>query len=214
MVILEFLKQIDRNLLYFINVRLENPIMDQFFMNLTDLHKILWFKFIVLPLILGFFIYKYRTGAFKVLLMLVLAVGLSDLIAYRGVKSIVQRARPFDDPIVSTWVRKLGPAHGTSFPSNHAANCFAGAAILGWYFTRRRYFFYGLAAIVAYSRCAVGVHFPSDVLGGALLGIFVGYLIRTLLINRVQWLWLPDSVSKKNTESWTWRSRSQHLEDV
>ena len=71
---------------------------------------------------------------------------------------------------------KLTDAQGNSFPSNHAANCVAGAIILAICFPRRRYFFYIFALLVVYSRIYLGVHYPSDILGGAVVGLIAGYL--------------------------------------
>jgi undecaprenyl-diphosphatase len=99
---------------------------------------------------------------------------------------------------------KVGTAHGASFPSNHAANCFAAAAVLSWYFRRWRALFYTLAGAIAISRVALGVHYPSDVLAGAILGYFVGWLVTTELAKQMR-------VSKKTKKSWDWRSRSKRL---
>src|SRR5690606_8495323 len=126
----------------------------------------------------------YRGQMWKPLLFSGLAVAAADMLSYRVIKGMITRPRPLPNEEIADWVRKVGEAHGPSFPSNHAANVFAVAMILGWYFPRARYFFYAFATLVAYSRVALGVHYPSDVLCGALLGIFVGLLIRSLVLNQ------------------------------
>lgn len=60
-----------------------------------------------------------------------------------------------------------------AFPSGHATTSFAGAALLSWFFPRRWPAFSLLAVAIAYSRLYNGVHWPYDVLAGALLGTAV-----------------------------------------
>lgn len=203
----------DKSALYFLNVTMGHPIADMFWLTITQLHKTPWFIYFVAPVGLALFIYRWRLDAVRVLLMVAMTVAVTDNIASRAIKKTVERPRPYNTSDVSVWIRRVGVAHSYSFPSNHAANAFAAAYILGWYFYRRRHMFYALATLIAISRCTLGVHYPSDVIAGALLGIFVGYLVAFLILRNVRWLWLHNSVSITNAESWTWSSRIRRLEE-
>jgi undecaprenyl-diphosphatase len=204
---------IDYEVLRFLNVTVGNPVLDQFWLCITHLDRQAWFMFGVLPLMLVVFLYIYRLKAIKPLLAVALVVALSDALAYRVIKTLINRPRPFQNPEIASWLRHVGDAAGASFPSNHAANCFAGACVLAWYFGRRRYLFYGFASLVAISRVALGVHYPSDVLGGAMLGILVGLLVRSALLNQVKWFSIGDSVSNGDPDSGNWRLRTRRLEE-
>jgi len=91
-----------------------------------------------------------------------------------GIKLAVGRERPVDHPLVPE------PTSG-SFPSGHAATSFACAATLAMFLPRRAPVLYVLAALIAYSRVYVGVHYPLDVLAGAALGLLVATALRLLL---------------------------------
>lgn len=191
----EFLWQIDQSVLRFMNLTLAHPAADAFWRAITHLHRQPVFLIAGLPLLLAPLIYIYRMQALKPLLALGLAVGLADSVCYRGIKALTDRPRPFQNQEVAQWVRKAGDAHGSSFPSNHAANCFAGATVLAFYFRRQRYFFYTFALLVALSRPALGVHYPSDVVAGAILGVGVASLVRIFVLERVDWFQLHTPVS-------------------
>lgn len=84
------------------------------------------------------------------------------------VKRRVKRMRP----VAHTEVRFLVPEtrHG-SFPSGHTATTFALAAVVAWHFPMWAVPLFLLAAVIGYSRVYVGVHFLSDVIAAALIGI-------------------------------------------
>lgn len=86
------------------------------------------------------------------------------------VKALIARARPHHDSLVAV-------PHTHSFPSGHATSAFAAATVLAWCEPRGRVWFYVLAAAIAFSRVYLGVHWPSDVLAGALLGIATALLL-------------------------------------
>lgn len=188
----------DLSILHFFNVDLGNPIMDRFWLTVTHLERVHLVSTLILPLLLVSLVYIYRWSALKMLAVLAFTVGLSDALAYRVIKNLLHRSRPFENPEISGWLRHVGDAHGPSFPSNHAANCFAGAVVLAWYFPNRAKYFYILALIISLSRIALGVHYPSDVAAGAFLGIFVGGLVRALVLNLFPTVELKRHVPKKN----------------
>ena len=80
-------------------------------------------------------------------------------------------ANPDPEPLVH-----LPATH--SFPSGHATVAFACATVLALAVPRLRWPFYALAALIAGSRVYVGVHYPFDVVAGAILGILIGLLVR------------------------------------
>ena len=112
------------------------------------------------------------------LALTVVAVALADWSA-TGLKALVDRPRP---PLRYAEPKTLVPVpHDASFPSGHAATSFAAATMLAFAFPRLAPFLYVLAAAVAFSRVYVGVHYPLDVMGGALLGALVAIALRRLV---------------------------------
>jgi undecaprenyl-diphosphatase len=87
------------------------------------------------------------------------------------VKAAVGENRPTEpDPLVTI-------PHSHSFPSGHTATAFAGAMMLSYLVPRAAPAFFTLAAAIAYSRLYVGVHFPLDVVGGAVIGVATALLL-------------------------------------
>jgi undecaprenyl-diphosphatase len=99
-----------------------------------------------------------------------------------GLRQAIGRERPphrFPDP------HPLLPVPvSDSFPSGHAATSFACAALLAWLTPLPKAALFVLAALIAFSRVYVGVHYPLDVLGGALLGLAVATALRLLATGR------------------------------
>jgi undecaprenyl-diphosphatase len=192
---LEALNSLDLTILHFFNQTLASPQLDRFWLFVTQMHKSPVMLSVMASLLI-WVVYIYRFDSLKLFLGLGLAIALADAIAYRGIKKNFERLRPFQNPEISESVRHVGTSHGPSFPSNHAANCFAAAVVLSWYFGRNRATFFGVAALVAISRVALGVHYPSDVLAGAILGFFVGWLV-TQLMTKCMRDWNSRSISRR-----------------
>ena len=108
-------------------------------------------------------------------------VWVADLLAF-GIKAAVSRPRPFQ--AIPSVVPLVEHTAGSSFPSGHAATSFAGAIALAWLLPRLRSALIVLAALVAFSRVYVGVHYPSDVLAGAVIGATIGLLAVALVRGR------------------------------
>lgn len=168
------LELLDQKLFILINSRTSNAVFDLFFPWWTDFQKSPWFLFMGLPTLLIVLLLRTRLKVFFVFLGAVAVASLADLISSEFIKEIVQRPRPLKSAI-SEFVILRGPEQGGySFPSSHAVDAFAFAVFLGMYFPKARWPLLGLAGLTAYSRVYCGVHFPMDVLAGALLGSFLG----------------------------------------
>jgi undecaprenyl-diphosphatase len=81
--------------------------------------------------------------------------------------------------------------HSGAFPSGHAASAFAAATVIAWASRRLAIPAYLLATLVAWSRVYVGVHWPLDVIGGAVLGTLVAIALLKLSAVRPQLLRAP-----------------------
>ena len=101
----------------------------------------------------------------------VAAAGLSADLISLALRQLIGRDRPF---VLYPEPRPLvHPPSSGSFPSGHASAAFACATVIAWASPRLAVPVYVLAALVAWSRVYVGVHYPLDVLGGAVLGVLV-----------------------------------------
>ncbi len=170
---IEFLYSLDVAVFRFINVTLANPVGDLLWPLITNYDKMLPVRIVLLAVWLLLVIRggaRGRTVAFLVIPVVFCADKLSSAV----IKELVARPRPCHDiggvPIVQGIHMLVECGSGRSFPSSHAVNNFAAATLFSTYYRRWRWWLFGWAAIVALSRPAVGVHYPSDILGGAVLG--------------------------------------------
>ena len=180
---IDFLKEIDASILLFIN-GLNASFLDEIMWILTN--KFTWF-----PLYLFLFILVYLNSTKKVFLLFVIigfaTVGLADFTASQGLKKNVQRYRPSHHlelkEQLNFYQKKDGEVYRGGqygFVSGHAANSFAIAIFFSLFLKRRfKHIFYYLipwAVLVCYTRLYLGVHYPSDIIGGALLGTVLAVL--------------------------------------
>ena len=159
----------DHALLHFINTTTANSWFDVFFPAITDLHKTLIFNLVIYPLFLGLFYWKYKKNGLVLFVGLLLCLGMTDF-SGNIIKQNILRPRPGDTPGVEVTVRS--PYGGYSFLSNHAANMFALATYSSFFIPVLKVPTYLAAILTSYSRVYNGVHYPTDVLAGALLGTF------------------------------------------
>lgn len=148
-------------------------------------------KFSALPLYIFLLILTYRKfglkGTLLVLVTVALMITVTDQLS-NFFKYGVGRLRPCHDPEITPVMRLVKSYCGGKFGffSAHAANSFAVAVFFGSLLKssiRRIGIFLVLwAAIVAYSRVYLGVHFPSDIIAGSVLGSLFGWLFVKLFI--------------------------------
>jgi undecaprenyl-diphosphatase len=108
--------------------------------------------------------------------LVVLAVAAADALASL-LKAIVGSKRPSDHGLVAI-------PHSHAFPSGHTAVAFAGATVLSALVPRAAPAFYVLAAAIGYSRLYLGVHWPLDVIAGAVLGVATALLLLAAIRRR------------------------------
>jgi undecaprenyl-diphosphatase len=181
--VIELLSTIDRAIFLLINRTLANPFGDLLWPILTDYDRLWAFRILLLAGWLFLLVKGGRRGRIAALLLVVL-IAISDQFSSSVVKNLVGRARPCHIvdgiPIVPEVRLLVGCGSGKSFPSSHAVNNFAAATFLALCFPRWTWAFISWASLVALSRVAVGVHYPSDILGGALIGSALAYLLFTI----------------------------------
>jgi undecaprenyl-diphosphatase len=136
------------------------------------------------------------------LILLALCVALTDQIASHLIKNWVQRLRPSHEPSLSGLVHLVNGYRGGKFGfvSSHAANSF-GIALFLFFLLRKSlpqigYILFPWAIAVSYSRIYLGVHYPADILGGALIGLLTGWGLYSLFHWVEQKNWSSDKALK------------------
>ncbi len=184
---LSTLIDLDTQLFLFLN-GLHNEAFDSIMAWISG--KTTWWPFYLLLLLyLG---WTRRWQLVPIIFFIALVVTLADQTSVHLFKEVFERLRPCHEPALKEAVHivngRCGGMYG--FVSSHAANTFAVAMLL--LLIQRKRWFTALmltwAAIVSYSRIYLGVHYPGDVLGGAVLGVLCGLLVYLLFSWTVQQL--------------------------
>ncbi|NWF51355.1 MAG: phosphatase PAP2 family protein [Ignavibacteriaceae bacterium] len=167
---IDFFYSIDLSVFYFINHSLSVPFLDKFFSIITDVTK--WY--IAYVILLGILFFKGGKRGKIAFFGIILLIIVSDQLGHRVLKEYFQRIRPCN--LLTDAITPLGSIGGWSFPSNHAANNFAAATFFSKLFPKYTWLLFVVASLIALSRVYLGLHYPSDILGGALVGFVLGYI--------------------------------------
>jgi 4-amino-4-deoxy-L-arabinose transferase-like glycosyltransferase/membrane-associated phospholipid phosphatase len=180
---MQWAQALDARLFHLINPALSNSFFD------TVMPFLSGNRFFAPALILVCIFLCCRGGARGRLcvFMLILAVALGDTFVCNTIKQAVARPRPFFDIADTHMPASVGRTDSGSMPSSHAANWFAATVVCFIYYRRSIRFMLPLALLVGFSRIYNGVHYPSDVLAGAILG--AGYAAGGVWSLNALWQW-------------------------
>jgi len=213
---MHWLQTLDIELFRFVNLKLANPVFDAVMPFLSGNRCFIP----SLALVAVLLVWKGRVRGTVCLAMAIVVLAVGDGFICRNIKHGVGRPRPF---LALSGVRRPGrpnrdgetpgaPAPGAaangatqdrnagmlsasgSMPSSHAANWFAAAMVAFIYYRRSLWFMLPLAVLVSFSRLYNGVHYPSDVATGAILGAGYGAAIVWSLDALWRWAgrkWFP-----------------------
>lgn len=144
-----------------------------------------WSSLLILLAFVGCMLRQNRRHALLTLVMLVLAFVLADQISSGLIKHLVERLRPTHDPSLASAIHVINGYRGGmyGFVSSHAANSFAASTLVALVMRRRlvAICLFTWALLQCYSRVYLGVHYPGDILGGMVVGVFVGWFIYALM---------------------------------
>lgn len=136
-------------------------------------------------LIIYFAVKKYGKRALLVILVIILTFVFADLIS-NLIKHSVHRYRPTHNLFIQDTVHTVSGYRGGKFGfvSSHAANTF-GVATIMVLLLRNKYSFllFLWPVIVSYSRIYLGVHYPADIIGGAITGAIIAYILYLVFIS-------------------------------
>ncbi len=174
---LDWLLQVDQNVFVWINTTLANPLFDLAMPWWRS--RSLWLSLYALLAIIWAWRFGRRVLPFMVLALI--AIGLSDALSSQLIKPMIGRLRPCHEVALVDTLRLLVPCGPSfSFTSSHAANHFCFAWLVGSAFSRLgRWLLPSLlvwAGSIAFGQVYVGVHYPLDILVGALLGLTIGWM--------------------------------------
>lgn len=178
----ENLQSFDVSLFRFINVSLSNSFFNKLMPFLSDSP---WFAclFFALAVLLA---WKGGARGRVCVLMLALSLCLGNWLVCDSIKNAVARLRPFQT--LPETILRVGKGGSFSLPSSHAANWFGMTMVLLVYYRRTAWAMLPLALLVCFSRVYNGVHYPGDVLAGAVLG--AGYSAAVIWLSDALWQFL------------------------
>jgi membrane-associated phospholipid phosphatase len=121
-----------------------------------------------------------KSKPMRVIFFKMLAVLVIGALVSLSLKTMITRDRPF---VTYPDIEKLSEAGSSSFPSGHTIEVFAMATALSLLIPKKRIAIpvFSWALLVAYSRMALGVHYPGDVMAGMAIGILIGWLVPFLI---------------------------------
>jgi membrane-associated phospholipid phosphatase len=202
---MHWLQTLDTELFRFINLTLVNPVLD---VGMPFASHNAWFGPLLLVAAL-LLVWKDRVRGALCVLMLAVILPLGDGMICNTLKHAIRRPRPYaalpdvhrpgssanSDSMAppappregQTTPLSFPPGSLTSMPSSHAANWFAATMILFIYYRRSVWFMLPAAIVVCFSRIYNGVHYPSDILVGAVLG--AGYAAAGVWSLNALWQW-------------------------
>lgn len=169
--------ELDKDLMIFLNKSISNFLFD-FIMPVITSKDFLT----VIGFLLIFYLAVFCGKKGKIaILVLIFAAGSSDAICAQIIKPWAGRIRPSHEfnEFINLLVSKGGK---WSFPSNHAANSFAFATVLSYFFEQKKLALFTLASIIAFSRVYVGVHYPLDIIFGAMIGYILSWMVLSIWV--------------------------------
>ena len=164
----EWIQSIDTSILIFIQENLSFPLLDKIMIFITTLaeYGAIW----IIVALLFLFSKKYRKYGVIMAIALLIMYVCNDLI----LKHIIGRLRPFE--VNPEWQILISQPSGSSFPSGHTAVSFTGALCVSMANKKFAPYAYILAVLIAFSRIYLLVHYPSDIIGGAVVGTLYALL--------------------------------------
>lgn len=136
----------------------------------------------IMVMSLAFFAFKFRKNL-KMVLTSLLSAFFARYVITEGIRLLKPRMRPFTNGNINLLIERVNEQ---SFPSGHASFAFALATVIYLYNKKWGLVFFAMAILISIGRVFTGVHWPLDVLAGAAVGIFSGWLINKIIKKYVQ----------------------------